>query len=115
MDVLSTEDLLFIVSTLYPSIEHSVLLKMITFNAKVCAYKCYRKLGNFSLYEIFVGKIFVGSTSYENILTRILQHSVCNSVARAGKKPYRESNCHGRVFRKEMLYSRLLVYKKYGR
>ena len=40
MDVLSTEDLLFIVSTLYPSIEHSVLLKMITFNAKVCAYKC---------------------------------------------------------------------------
>ena len=40
MDVLSTEDLLFIVSTLYPSIEHSVLLKMITYNAKVCAYKC---------------------------------------------------------------------------
>ena len=44
MDVLSTEDLLFIVSTLYPSIEHSMLLTMITFNAKVCV--CIQVLSN---------------------------------------------------------------------
>ena len=33
---------------------------------------------------------------------KILQHSICNSVARAGEETYGESNCHGRVFRKKM-------------
>ena len=44
MNVLSSEDLLFIVSTLYPSIEHSMLLKMITFNGKVRV--CIQVLSN---------------------------------------------------------------------
>ena len=35
VDVLSSEDLLLIVSTLYPSFERNMLQKMITFNAKV--------------------------------------------------------------------------------
>ena len=30
--------------------------------------------------------------------TKILQHSVCNSVARVGEETYGESNCHGRDF-----------------
>ena len=29
---------------------------------------------------------------------KILQHSVCNSVARVGEETYGESNCHGRDF-----------------
>ena len=66
-------------------------------------------------------KIFVGSTSYENILTRkFLQHSVCDSAwiskdsvtsflagrarkERQEEETYGESNSHGRVFRKELL------------
>ena len=46
-------------------------------------------------------------TSYKYFNTKILQHCVCNSVAiDQGEETYRESNCHGRDFRKEM-YSRL--------
>ena len=53
--------------------------------------------------------------------TKILQHSICNSVigfrvarrrkerqARAGGRTYGESNCHGRVFRKELRLPRIL-------
>ena len=68
------------------------------------------------MFKIF--RRFDGLRKYFN--TKILQHSVCNSVigfraargrkerqARAGGRTYGESNCHGRVFRKELLYSRL--------
>ena len=50
----------------------------------------------------------VGSTSYENILTR----KFCNSVARAREETHGESNWHGRVFR---VFEATTYIKKYGR
>ena len=60
------------------------------------------------LCEIFVGKIFVLKNFCRvNVLRKYFNTKFCNSVAKARDETYGESNCHGRDFRKEMLYSRL--------
>ena len=84
------------------------------------------------LHEIFVGKIFVGLTSYGNVSMQkifniVFVHIVSFCVARAHKerkaragvklgRMYRESNCHGRVFSKGIVVSEATTYiKNYGR
>ena len=72
----------------------------------------------FLLHEIFVLKNFCRVDVLQKYFNmKSLQHSIFNTIARVGEETYRESNCHGRDFRKEMLYSRLphSYIKKYGR
>ena len=71
--------------------------------------RVYRKSGNFrsmkfTLKKFLCWKLFVGSTSSKNISTRNLKSG----------RTYGESNCHGKVFFKEIAFAATTYIKKCG-